>query len=83
MIAYSTIYTLFVTRILQGIGVALITGTGAAYLTYLGFGLPIILIGFLADQFGIVNALLGYGVIVIANLILALYQGFMLEQQPT
>lgn len=35
MIAQSTIYTLFVTRVLQGIGVGLITGTGTAYLSAL------------------------------------------------
>ena len=35
MIVYPTIYTLFVTRILQGIGVGFITGTGAAYLSHL------------------------------------------------
>jgi predicted MFS family arabinose efflux permease len=35
MIAQSTIYMLFVTRVLQGIGVGLITGTGTAYLSAL------------------------------------------------
>ena len=35
MIAQPTIYTLFVTRVLQGIGVGLITGTGTAYLSNL------------------------------------------------
>jgi MFS family permease len=35
MIAQPTIYTLFVTRILQGISVGLITGTGTAYLAAL------------------------------------------------
>ncbi|MBD2465931.1 MFS transporter [Oscillatoria sp. FACHB-1407] len=35
MIAHPTIYTLFVTRVLQGIGVGLITGTGTAYLSTL------------------------------------------------
>lgn len=35
MIAQPTIYTLFVTRVLQGIGVGLITGTGTAYLSAL------------------------------------------------
>jgi MFS family permease len=35
MIANPTIYTLFVTRVLQGIGVGLITGTGTAYLSTL------------------------------------------------
>lgn len=33
MIAQPNIYTLFVTRVLQGIGVGLITGTGTAYLS--------------------------------------------------
>jgi MFS family permease len=35
MIVYPTIYTLFVTRVFQGIAVGLITGTGAAYLSTL------------------------------------------------
>lgn len=35
MIAHPTIYTLFITRVLQGIGVGLITGTGTAYLSTL------------------------------------------------
>lgn len=35
MIAHPTIYTLFITRVLQGIGVGLITGTGTAYLSKL------------------------------------------------
>jgi MFS family permease len=35
MIVHPTIYTLFVTRVLQGIGVGLITGTGTAYLSTL------------------------------------------------
>ncbi len=35
MIVYPTIYTLFVTRIVQGIAVGLITGTGTAYLSVL------------------------------------------------
>ena len=35
MIVYPTIYTLFVTRIFQGIAVGLITGTGTAYLSVL------------------------------------------------
>lgn len=35
MIAQPNIYTLFVTRVLQGIGVGLITGTGTAYLSAL------------------------------------------------
>lgn len=35
MIAQPTIHTLFVTRVLQGIGVGLITGTGTAYLSRL------------------------------------------------
>lgn len=33
MIAHPTIYTLFATRVLQGIAVGLITGTGTAYLS--------------------------------------------------
>ncbi|MBD3887615.1 MFS transporter [Phormidium tenue FACHB-886] len=35
MIAHPTIYTLFITRVFQGIGVGLITGTGTAYLSAL------------------------------------------------
>lgn len=35
MIAQPSIYTLFITRVLQGIGVGLITGTGTAYLSAL------------------------------------------------
>jgi MFS family permease len=35
MIANPTIYTLFIARVLQGIGVGLITGTGTAYLSTL------------------------------------------------
>ena len=35
MIVHPTIYTLFVTRILQGVGVGLITGTGTAYISAL------------------------------------------------
>lgn len=35
MIAQPNIYTLFITRVLQGIGVGLITGTGTAYLSAL------------------------------------------------
>jgi MFS family permease len=35
MIAQPTIYTLLVTRVLQGMGVGLITGTGTAYLSAL------------------------------------------------
>lgn len=35
MIAQPNIYTLFVTRVLQGIGVGLVTGTGTAYLSAL------------------------------------------------
>ncbi|MFB2898068.1 MFS transporter [Aerosakkonemataceae cyanobacterium BLCC-F50] len=35
MIAQPTIYTLLITRVLQGIGVGLITGTGTAYLSTL------------------------------------------------
>lgn len=40
---------------------------------YLGFGLPSILIGFIADSFGIITALVGFGVAIVTfNLILAL-----------
>lgn len=41
---------------------------------YLGYGIPVILIGFFAEQIGIVNALLGFGVVlVVSNLLLALH----------
>ncbi|ARV62475.1 MFS transporter [Nostocales cyanobacterium HT-58-2] len=51
---------------------------------YLGFGLPVIFIGFFSDQFGVVNALLGFGVIFLAaNLVLGIYQSFKLEQAKT
>lgn len=44
---------------------------------YLGFGLPVIFIGYFSDRFGIVNALVGFGVIfLIANLALGAYQSF-------
>jgi len=33
---------------------------------YLGFGLPSILIGFLADSIGVLNALVGFGVVIVA-----------------
>lgn len=32
---------------------------------YLGYGLPIVLIGFLSDRFGIVNTLIGFGVVLL------------------
>jgi ABC-type Na+ efflux pump permease subunit len=43
---------------------------------YLGYGLPVILIGFFADRIGILNALLGFGVILFfSNILLAgMYQ---------
>jgi ABC-type Na+ efflux pump permease subunit len=41
---------------------------------YLGYGIPVILIGFFAEQIGIVNALLGFGaVLVVSNLLLVLH----------
>ena len=49
---------------------------------YLGFGLPVILIGFFSDQVGIVNALFGFGVIFLAsNVLLGIYQGIKREKQ--
>ncbi|MUL38537.1 hypothetical protein [Gloeocapsopsis dulcis] len=49
---------------------------------YLGFGLPVIFIGFISDQFGTINALFGYGVMfLIANLALGQYQGFKTKQR--
>lgn len=51
---------------------------------YLGFGLPIIFIGFFSEQFGITNALFGYGVIfLIANLALGLHQSSKKEKNLT
>ncbi|MBW4430425.1 MAG: MFS transporter [Pelatocladus maniniholoensis HA4357-MV3] len=42
---------------------------------YLGFGLPVIFIGLFSDQFGILNALVGFGIIFItANLMLGVHQ---------
>lgn len=41
---------------------------------YLGYGLPVILIGFLSDRIGITNTLFGFGVVLlISNLLLALH----------
>lgn len=41
---------------------------------YLGYGIPVILIGFLAEYIGIVNALMGFGaVLLVSNLLLALH----------
>ncbi|QKQ74005.1 hypothetical protein [Nostoc sp. TCL240-02] len=85
MIVYPTIYTLFVTRIFQGIAVGLITGTGTAYLsvlmprssamvaTYVSLTTSL---GFFADRIGILNALLGFGAILfVSNILLAgMYQ---------
>ena len=49
---------------------------------YLGFGLPVILIGFFSEQVGIVNALFGFGVIFLAsNVLLGIYQGIKREKQ--
>ncbi|PHJ63707.1 hypothetical protein VF14_07775 [Nostoc linckia z18] len=43
---------------------------------YLGYGLPIILIGFFADRVGIMNTLLGFGVVILAcnALLIGIYQ---------
>ena len=49
---------------------------------YLGFGLPVILIGFFSEQVGVVNALFGFGVIFLAsNVLLGIYQGIKREKQ--
>lgn len=41
---------------------------------YLGYGLPVILIGFLSDRIGITNILFGFGVVLsLGNLLLALH----------
>lgn len=50
---------------------------------YLGFGLPVIFIGFFSDRFGIVNALVGFGIVfLIANLGLVAYQGLKGKKSP-
>lgn len=46
------------------------TVSGFFLCAYLGFGLPSVLIGFLADSLGIINALIGFGmVLLIASLV--------------
>jgi ABC-type Na+ efflux pump permease subunit len=41
---------------------------------YLGYGLPVILIGFFSDRIGIVNTLFGFGVILlVCNVFLGMY----------
>ncbi|OKH55657.1 hypothetical protein NIES2101_02270 [Calothrix sp. HK-06] len=41
---------------------------------YLGYGVPIVVIGFLSDKIGIVNSLFGFGVLfIISNILLALH----------
>lgn len=48
---------------------------------YLGFGLPVIFIGFFSDKFGIFSALFGFGVIfLIANILLGIYQSSKTEK---
>lgn len=59
-----------------------LSGSGSARATsgyfvcaYLGYGLPVALIGFVSDQIGIVNTLIGFGVIfVIINVLLFIQQ---------
>lgn len=47
--------------------------SGYFLFAYLGFSLPSILIGFIADWFGVMNALIGFGVVIVTlNLVLAL-----------
>lgn len=47
--------------------------SGYFMFAYLGFGLPVVFIGFLAERFGTITTLFGYGVILlIANLVLVL-----------
>ena len=48
--------------------------SGYFVLAYVGFGLPVIIIGFLAEQFGTITTLFGYGVILlVANSLLILH----------
>src|SRR5207247_1850560 len=51
---------------------------------YLGFGLPSIALGFLADRIGVLPALVGFGLlVVVASLaLLARQGGIMVEAQP-
>jgi predicted MFS family arabinose efflux permease len=50
---------------------------------YLGYGVPVVLIGFLSDQFGIVNTLVGFGGILLTSniLLIAVYQRLKQKQQ--
>lgn len=43
---------------------------------YLGYGIPVILIGFFSERFSIVNTLVGFGVILLTSnaLLIAIYQ---------
>jgi MFS family permease len=50
---------------------------------YLGYGVPVVLIGFLSDQFGIVNTLVGFGGILLTSnvLLITVYQRLKQKQQ--
>lgn len=50
---------------------------------YLGYGIPVVLIGFFSDRFGVVNTLVGFGAILaIGNaLLIAVYQRFKQEKR--
>jgi ABC-type Na+ efflux pump permease subunit len=51
---------------------------------YLGYGLPVILIGFFSDRIGIVNTLFGFGVILlVCNVFLGLYYQRAKQKQLT
>lgn len=65
-------------------------GTQAARVTsgyfvcaYLGYGIPVILIGFFSERFGIVNTLVGFGVILLISnaLLIAVYQRLKQDKQ--
>jgi MFS family permease len=50
---------------------------------YLGYGLPVILIGFFSDRVGIVNTLFGFGVILlVCNVLLGLYYQRVKKEKP-
>jgi MFS family permease len=50
---------------------------------YLGYGIPVILIGFFSERFGIVNTLIGFGgILLVSNLLLiAIYQRLKQDKQ--
>lgn len=50
---------------------------------YLGYGIPVVLIGFFADRFGVINTLVGFGAILLVSnaLLIAIYQRHKREQR--